>query len=156
MALLVSSALFWVAVAGATYPVTDGGGLGPRYDGVGGLSGGGATSRLLVDYDEPYRSQILDLLFLPNFGASLQVLKIEVGGDGQSTEGTEASHMHAVDDFSMDRGYEMFIAKEGEEYSASTTQPLALINAAVLLNNPRRTWCPHRLTMSTTTALARN
>ena len=50
-------------------------GLGRRYDGIGALSGGGATSRLLIDYPEPQRSDILDYLFKPNFGASLQILK---------------------------------------------------------------------------------
>jgi len=34
--------------------------LGRQYDGIGAISGGGATSRLLYDYIEPYRSQILD------------------------------------------------------------------------------------------------
>ena len=46
------------------------------FDGIGGLSGGGATSRLLVDYNETQRSQILDYLFKPGFGASLQILKV--------------------------------------------------------------------------------
>lgn len=47
-------------------------------DGIGGLSGGGATSVLLPYYAEPYKSQILDYLFKPNFGASLHILKVEV------------------------------------------------------------------------------
>lgn len=51
------------------------------FDGIGGLSGGGATTRLLVDYKEPQRSQVLDYLFKPSFGASLQILKVEIGGD---------------------------------------------------------------------------
>ncbi|KAI0238214.1 Galactocerebrosidase, partial [Lamellibrachia satsuma] len=38
-------------------------GLGRRFDGIGGLSGGGATSKLLVNYPEPQRSQILEYLF---------------------------------------------------------------------------------------------
>ena len=42
------------------------------FDGHGGLSAG-ASSRLLIDYAEPARAQILDYLFLPNFGAALQV-----------------------------------------------------------------------------------
>ncbi|CAM9318429.1 unnamed protein product, partial [Lampetra planeri] len=46
-----------------TYVLTDTAGLGRVFDGIGGLSGGGATSRLLVNYEEPYRSQILDFLF---------------------------------------------------------------------------------------------
>ena len=61
---------------------------GLRFDGHGGLSAGG-SSRLLVDYAEPYRSQILDYLYLPKFGASLQVCKVEIGGDTQATDGTE-------------------------------------------------------------------
>uniref|UniRef100_A0A8C8VMM6 Glycosyl hydrolase family 59 catalytic domain-containing protein n=1 Tax=Pelusios castaneus TaxID=367368 RepID=A0A8C8VMM6_9SAUR len=69
----------------AGYALDDSGGLGLEFDGIGALSGGGATSRLLVNYPEPYRSQILDYLFLPNFGASLHILKVEIGGDGQST-----------------------------------------------------------------------
>ncbi len=49
------------------------------------ISSAGASSRLLIDYDEPYRSQILDYLFKPNFGAALQILKVEIGGDTWST-----------------------------------------------------------------------
>ena len=63
------------------------------FDGHGGLSAGG-SSRLLIDYPEPQRSEILDYLFLPKFGASLAVLKLEIGGDTQSTVGTEPSHLH--------------------------------------------------------------
>lgn len=76
------------------------------FDGIGGLSGGGATSRLLVNYPEPQRSQILDYLFKPGFGASLQILKVEIGGDAQSTDGCESSHMHNEDDEpNFHRGY---------------------------------------------------
>ena len=53
-----------------------------RYDGHGGLSAG-ASSRLLWDYAEPQRSQILDYLFKPQFGAGMHTLKVEIGGDGQ-------------------------------------------------------------------------
>eukprot|EP01043_Picozoa_sp_COSAG02_P102166 COSAG02_NODE_38191_length_432_cov_0.771772_1_plen_90_part_10 len=48
---------------------------GPEFDGHGGLSAGG-TSRLLIEYPEPQRSELLDYLFLPNFGAAVQVLKL--------------------------------------------------------------------------------
>ena len=54
------------------------------YAGHGALSAG-ASSRLLWDYPEPQRSQILDYLFLPQFGASMAHLKVEIGGDVQST-----------------------------------------------------------------------
>ena len=53
--------------------------LSMQFMGIGGLSGGGATSRLLVDYKEPQRSEVLDYLFKPNFGANLQILKVEIG-----------------------------------------------------------------------------
>ena len=45
------------------------------YDGHGALSAG-ASSRLLYDYAEPQRSDILDLLFKPNFGANLHHIKV--------------------------------------------------------------------------------
>lgn len=36
--------------------------LGLRFDGVGGVSGGGGGTRLLLDYDEQARGEILDYL----------------------------------------------------------------------------------------------
>ena len=88
--------------------------LGLTFDGIGGLSGGGATSRLLPDYIEPYRTHILDYLFTPSWGANLQILKVEIGGDAQSTEGTEASHMHVADEENYERGYEWWLMKEAK------------------------------------------
>ena len=44
---------------------------GRRFDGLGVVNGGGATSVLLKDYPEPQRRQILDLVFKPKFGASV-------------------------------------------------------------------------------------
>ena len=58
--------------------IDDSAGPARTFHGIGGLSGGGATSVLLRDYPEPQRTQILDLLFKPNFGASLQILKVFV------------------------------------------------------------------------------
>ncbi|XP_075963105.1 galactocerebrosidase isoform X4 [Anarhichas minor] len=98
-----------------TYVLTDKEGLGRAFDGIGGLSGGGATSRLLVNYAEPYRSQILDYLFKPNFGASLHILKVEIGGDAQTTDGTEPSHMHYENDENYFRGYEWWLMKEAKK-----------------------------------------
>lgn len=100
---------------GAAYVLDDAGGLGREFDGIGAISGGGATSRLLVNYQEPYRSQILDYLFKPNFGASLHILKVEIGGDGQSTDGTEPSHMHYENDENYFRGYEWWLMKEAKK-----------------------------------------
>lgn len=38
-------------------------------------------------------SPLQDFLFKPNYGASLHMLKVEIGGDAQSTDGAESSHM---------------------------------------------------------------
>lgn len=59
---------------------------GFRFDGIGAISGGGATSKLLGNYEAGRGAEILDFLFKPSFGASLHVLKVEIGGDGQATE----------------------------------------------------------------------
>ena len=48
---------------------------GRIFQGIGAVSAG-ASSRLLIDYAEPYRSQILDYLFKPTYGASLKHLKV--------------------------------------------------------------------------------
>ncbi|XP_045418361.1 galactocerebrosidase isoform X4 [Lemur catta] len=80
-----------------------------------------ATSRLLVNYPEPYRSQILDYLFKPYFGASLHILKVEIGGDGQTTDGTEPSHMHYALDENYFRGYEWWLMKEAKKRNPNIT-----------------------------------
>ncbi|XP_056666555.1 galactocerebrosidase-like isoform X2 [Monodelphis domestica] len=97
------------------YVLDDARGLGRVFDGIGGMSGGGAASRLLVNYPEPHRSEILDYLFKPNFGASLHILKVEIGGDGQTTDGTEPSHMHYKGDENYFRGYEWWLMKEAKK-----------------------------------------
>ncbi|KAI5090766.1 galactocerebrosidase precursor, partial [Silurus meridionalis] len=108
--------LTWIKLCVAEmYILDDRLGLGRRFDGIGGLSGGGATSRLLINYKEPYRSQILDYLFKPNFGASLHILKVEIGGDSQTTDGTESSHMHSSTDENYFRGYEWWLMKEAKK-----------------------------------------
>ena len=96
------------------YNISQAHGLSHRFDGIGALSGGGCTSRMFVDYPEPHRSHLLDYLFLPSFGASLQILKVEIGGDAQSTEGTEPSHMHSRDELNAMRGYQWWLMKEAK------------------------------------------
>ncbi|MFJ2582877.1 hypothetical protein [Kitasatospora aureofaciens] len=81
------------ATAASQSIAIDGSSTGRTFDGLGAISGGGATSRLLVDYPEPQRSQVLDYLFKPGYGAGLQMLKVEIGGDANSSDGPEPSHM---------------------------------------------------------------
>lgn len=94
--------------------VLDGASKGRIFDGIGAVSAG-ASSRLLIDYPEPYRSQILDYLFLPNYGASLQHLKVEIGADVNSTDGSEPSHMRTRMDHDYHRGYEWWLMNEARK-----------------------------------------
>lgn len=88
---------------------------GKRFDGIGIVNGGGATSVLLKDYPEPQRSQILDLVFKPKFGASVSALLVEIPGDGNATQGSMPSHMHARDDLHYGRGYTWWIMREARK-----------------------------------------
>jgi galactosylceramidase len=92
-----------------------GGAGGHRFDGIGAVSGGGATSVLLKDYPEKQRNEVLDLLFKPKFGASISTLLVEVPGDGNSTQGSEPSHKHTREDLNFYRGYEWWLMKEAKQ-----------------------------------------
>ena len=106
--------LLSVATAAAVVPtaVTITGGVGPTFDGVGGASGGGGGTRLLIDYPGPQQSDILDMLFKPLHGASLQHIKVEVGCDGDTTQGSEPTHARSPTDVNFDRGYEVWLMQE--------------------------------------------
>ena len=96
----------------ATAAIVDPAAGGATFDGVGGASGGGGGTRLLVDYPEPVRSDLLDLLFKPRFGLSLQHLKVEIGCDGDTTQGSEPTHARSETDVSFDRGYEIWFMQQ--------------------------------------------
>jgi Glycosyl hydrolase family 59 len=106
IALVISS-----ANAADTTIVLDSSATGRIYEGIGALSAG-ASSRLLYDYQEPYRSRILDYLFKPGYGAALQHLKVEIGADVNSTDGSEPSSMRSKDDHDYTRGYEWWLMEE--------------------------------------------
>jgi O-glycosyl hydrolase len=99
----------------ATSITINGSSAGRTFDGVGAISGGGGNSRLLIDYPEPQRSQILDYLFRPGYGASLQILKAEIGGDTNSTSGAEPSHEHTRTDLNCNRGYEWWLMEQAKQ-----------------------------------------
>ena len=94
--------------------VLDGAATGRVFDGLGAASAG-ASSRLLYDYPEPQRSQILDYLFKPGYGAALQHLKIEIGADVNSTDGSEPSHERTPADHNSTRGYEGWLMAEARK-----------------------------------------
>ena len=122
VAVVLGLIIWGVGRAGADETISlDATAPGKRFDGIGAVSGGGATSVLLKDYPEPQRSEILDLLFKPKFGASMSALYVEVPGDGNSTQGTEPSHMHGRDDQNYQRGYEWWIMREAKKRNPLVT-----------------------------------
>jgi O-glycosyl hydrolase len=100
------------ASAATTSVNINGGIVGRTFDGVGAISGGGGNSRLLIDYPPAQRSQILDYLFKPNYGAAVQLLKLEIGGDANSTDGSEPSHEHVRGDINCNVGYEFWLGEQ--------------------------------------------
>jgi galactosylceramidase len=106
--------------AGEFNIAVDGRSKGRIWEGAGALSAG-ASSRLLYDYPEPQRTEILDYLFKPNFGASLHHLKVEIGGDVNSTDGSEPSHARTREEFEypkpeyFQRGYEWWLMEEARK-----------------------------------------
>ncbi len=93
---------------------------GRTFEGIGALSAG-ASTRLLVDYPKEQQAQILDYLFKPMYGLSLHHLKVEIGGDVNSTCGTEPSHARTREEFDnpqkeyFNRGYEWWLMREAKK-----------------------------------------
>jgi hypothetical protein len=103
------------AASASALPVTritiNGDGGDRVYDGVGAALGGGGNARYLMDYPARQRDQILDYLFKPGYGAALQILKLEIGGDANSSDGSEPSIEHAPGHVDCHAGYEFAIAR---------------------------------------------
>ena len=98
----------------ATSITVDGASAGRTFDGIGAISGGGGNSRLLAEYPPAERSQILDYLFKPGYGAALQILKVEIGGDTNSTDGAEPSIEHTRGTVDCDAGYEWSLMEQAK------------------------------------------
>jgi Glycosyl hydrolase family 59/Ricin-type beta-trefoil lectin domain/Concanavalin A-like lectin/glucanases superfamily len=103
--------------AGATAATTinvSGTSAGRTFDGIGAISGGGGNTRLLTDYPAAQQQQILDYLFKPGYGADLQILKVEIGGDTNSTDGSESSIEHTSGAVSCGNGYEFWLMEQAK------------------------------------------
>jgi len=118
--LLVSSAGGFAALpatgaaAATTSIAVSGASAGRTFDGIGAISGGGGNSRLLTDYPPAQQQQILDYLFEPGYGADLQILKVEIGGDTNSTDGSESSIEHAAGSINCNNGYEWWLMEQAK------------------------------------------
>jgi len=92
---------------------------GRTFGGIGAISGGGGNSRLLTDYPAAQQQQILDYLFKPGYGASLQILKVEIGGDTNSTDGSESSIEHTSGSVNCGSGYEWWLMEQAQALNPS-------------------------------------
>jgi Glycosyl hydrolase family 59/Galactocerebrosidase, C-terminal lectin domain/Glycosyl hydrolase family 59 central domain len=95
-----------------TFITVNGNGGARVFDGVGAILGGGGNARYLEEYPATQRAQILDYLFKPGYGAALQLLKLEIGGDGNSSDGAEPSIEHTAGHINCNAGYEFAIAEQ--------------------------------------------
>ncbi len=89
---------------------------GRVFEGIGAVSAG-ASSRNLIDYPDKERSEVLDFLFKPKFGAGLQHLKVEIGSGENSTCGSEPSHAITREEmlYPKPRGYEFWLMTEARK-----------------------------------------
>ncbi|WP_327242130.1 galactosylceramidase [Streptomyces sp. NBC_01320] len=115
--MAAAAALLAPARAGAaalpdTSIAVNGQDTGRTFDGIGAISGGGGNTRLLTDYPPAQRNAILNYLFTPGYGANLQMLKLETGGDGNTTSGAEHTIEETRGVINCNVGYEFWLAKE--------------------------------------------
>jgi len=113
-AALVGEGVAHAASQASTSITINGKGSGSILDGFGAISGGGGTSRLLFDYPVKQQNEILDYLFKPGYGASLQLLKVEIGADTDTTNGAEATHERTPTDRNYHRGYEWWLMQQAK------------------------------------------
>lgn len=97
----------------------NGSGGDKTYQGIGAVLGGGGNARYLMDYPPTQRSQILDYLFKPGYGASLQLLKLEIGGGTNSTDGSEPSVEPVQGQLNCNAGDEFAVAQQAVQRNSN-------------------------------------
>src|ERR1700735_1249334 len=112
--MLVAAGAPQAHAATSTTIDVNGASAGRTFGGVGAISGGGGNTRLLTDYPATQQSQILDYLFKPGYGADLQILKVEIGGDTNSTDGSESSIEHSEGSINCSAGYEWWLMEQAK------------------------------------------
>jgi hypothetical protein len=113
---LLGATLITASFASPSNPQTnitvDGAAKGAEFYGIGAISGGGGNSRYLLDYPPAQEAQIMDYMFKPKYGANLQLLKVEIGGDANSSSGAEPSIESKQGQINCNVGYEWTIAEQ--------------------------------------------
>jgi hypothetical protein len=66
------------------------------------------------DYPAAQQQQILDYLFKPDYGVDLQILKVEIGGDTNSTDSSESSIEHTSGAINCSSGYEWWLMEQAK------------------------------------------
>jgi len=101
---------------GQTKIVLDDADSGRVFEGIGAISQGG-TSRNMVDYPAKLKSEILDYMFKPKFGANLQHFKVEIGGGENGTCGSEPTHALTREELAkpVPRGFEFWLMAEARK-----------------------------------------
>ena len=95
--------------------------LGLPFEGIGGLNGGNGA-RLLANYPEPQRSDVLDLLFKPGVGCALDILKVELGADGfAANAGGEPAIRHSKSGPLAFNGTNFFLMREAVKRNRNIT-----------------------------------
>ena len=95
--------------------------LGLPFEGIGGLNGGNGA-RLLANYPQPQRDTILDLLFKPDAGCALQILKVELGADGAAANaGGEPAIRHTRTGALQFNGTNFFLMREAVKRNPNIT-----------------------------------
>jgi hypothetical protein len=101
------------------------------FEGLGALESYG---KLLYDYPQKQREEILDYLYKPNYGASLQILKVEIGSDTNNTATAWPSHQRSLEEKpNFERGFVWWLIDEARKRNPD------LILAALNWGYPA--WC---------------
>jgi len=110
---LILSLLMMSEIYAQTTIFLDANDKGRVFEGIGAVSAG-ASTRNLFDYPQKQRSEVLDFLFKPKFGAGFQHLKVEIGSGENSTCGSEPSHAVTREEMldPKPRGYEFWLMAE--------------------------------------------
>lgn len=82
------------------------------------------SCRLLRDYPDEQLNEIIEILFKPNYAASLHHLKLEIGSDVNSSSGTVPCHMRSREDYEHRDNWLLWFAKK-----AKSVNPKLILSA---------------------------